>query len=379
VALLVAFGQPALTQDSTLIAEGDYAAKGASADKILAHWKLWHLSGGEYEAVESSAKNVATTQTFRFDAQFMPIGYSLKLGPLPKAVTDRNPNAATFYHPLSVSCAYKPQELRCESDYNGRLSVASLPTKAPYVFVPGEFYSLDFTWFLTGVVQLIERNDSQDSVVNVYVMTDSETNHNGIGLKADQPIRLIFTGEESALVMGKTQEVRKYEELGPSEVSVLRVTSQGLVALMSGKSTPTVGFGMSNYKEHVPWESPFHPVRHAVSSPEAPASSSQVAKGPGSAGRIKVSSGVMAGLLLRRVQPIYPESARQSQIQGAVVLSAVIGKDGHIIELNPVSGPAELTAAAITAVQQWEYRPYIFSGQPTEVETQIQVNFSLAR
>lgn len=263
VALQVALIQTALTQDRTLIAEGDYAAKRTDGDKVLAHWKLWQLSTGGYEAVESGAKYVTITQTFRFDARFMPVGYSFQLGPLPKAVTDQYPKAPTLY-PMGVSCEYQPHELRCESDSNGHHSVASIPAETPYVFIPGELYSLDFTWFLTGVVHLVERNDSGDGVVNVYAMTDSDTNHNEIALKADAPIHLVFTGEENAFVMGKIQEVRKYEGWGGSELSVLRVTAQGLVALISGKSSPTVGFAMSNYTEQVPWESPFHPVRHAA-------------------------------------------------------------------------------------------------------------------
>jgi TonB family protein len=99
---------------------------------------------------------------------------------------------------------------------------------------------------------------------------------------------------------------------------------------------------------------------------------------PNSIGPVRVSNGVMAGLILHKIPPVYPELARQSRIEGTVILSAVIGEDGHISKLEPVSGPVELIPAAITAVQQWEYRPYISSGRPVEVETQIQVNFALS-
>lgn len=255
VTLLPVLSRPAVTQDGTLIAEGDYAAKKRDGDKVLAHWKFWRLSTGEYEAIEASG---ALTQTFRFDAQFMPVGYSFRLDPHPRALT--NPRVPTI-SPMGVSCEYKPRELRCESDYKGQHSAASTPAEAPYVFIPGELYTLDFTWFLTGVVHLVERNDSGDGVVNVYTMTDSETNHSAIALKADEPIHLAFTGQESEFIMGKTQEVRKYEGWGLPEFSVLRVTAEGLVALIGGKSAPTVGFAMSNYTELVSWESPFHPVR----------------------------------------------------------------------------------------------------------------------
>jgi TonB family protein len=365
-------------QDRTLIAEGDYAAQRKEGEKILAHWKLWHLRNGEYEAVESTTRNALITQTFRFDARFMPIGFALKFDRLPKVELDRHPEVAANFHPMSVSCDYKPDQLSCATEYDGRNSVSSVVAKAPYVFIPGEFYALDFTWFLTGVVHLIERNEASENVVNVYVMADSETKHDEIDLKPDVPIRLTFTGTEKAAVMGKTQEVRKYEGWEPAELSVLSVTSQGLVALMSGKSTPTIGFGISNYIEHEPWVAPFHPVLHPSAVPEPTTNSTPVASTPGPPKRVKVSSGVMAGMVLKKVQPAYPESAKQKGIQGPVLLSAVIGTDGHILQLKPIYGREELVPAAISAVQQWEYRPYILSGQSAEVETEIQVQFTLS-
>lgn len=94
--------------------------------------------------------------------------------------------------------------------------------------------------------------------------------------------------------------------------------------------------------------------------------------------RVRVSSGVAAGSLLRKVQPIYPLEARQYSIQGTVLLKGIVGKDGSIIELHPISGPRELQDAAIGAVKQWLYRPFLLEGRPVEVETQIQVNFTLA-
>jgi protein TonB len=78
------------------------------------------------------------------------------------------------------------------------------------------------------------------------------------------------------------------------------------------------------------------------------------------------------------VQPVYPSLARNARIQGTVVLSAVISKAGTIENLRVVSGHPLLVTAAIEAVSQWRYRPYILNREPIEVETQIMVNFSLA-
>jgi len=94
--------------------------------------------------------------------------------------------------------------------------------------------------------------------------------------------------------------------------------------------------------------------------------------------RVRVSSGVVSGLLLRKVQPTYPPLARAARIQGVVILQAQISKDGNIENLQLISGHPMLAPAAIEAVKQWKYKPYLLNGEPVEVETQVQVNFSLA-
>jgi TonB family protein len=90
----------------------------------------------------------------------------------------------------------------------------------------------------------------------------------------------------------------------------------------------------------------------------------------------RVSGGVMAGQLVSRVDPVYPPDAKSARISGAVVLDAVIGKEGTIENLRVVSGPEELQKSAIDAVRQWVYKPYLLNGEPTEVETTITVNYS---
>ena len=90
------------------------------------------------------------------------------------------------------------------------------------------------------------------------------------------------------------------------------------------------------------------------------------------------TSSMLEGSLIRRVQPAYPPIARTAHVQGAVVLAALIGKDGTIANLHLLSGHPMLSQAAIAAVSQWRYRPYILNGEAIEVETQITVNFILA-
>jgi protein TonB len=94
--------------------------------------------------------------------------------------------------------------------------------------------------------------------------------------------------------------------------------------------------------------------------------------------RVRVSQGVSAGLLVRKVNPNYPPLARQARIQGQVLLQAEISKDGSIQNLRLISGHPMLAPAAIEAVKQWKYKPYLLNGEPVEVETQVQVNFTLS-
>ena len=93
--------------------------------------------------------------------------------------------------------------------------------------------------------------------------------------------------------------------------------------------------------------------------------------------RVRISQGVTSGLLLRKLDPVYPTIAREARIQGNVVLKAIIDKEGSIQDLQLVTGHPMLVPAAIQAVKQWRYRPYLLNGQPVEVETTITVIFTL--
>jgi periplasmic protein TonB len=93
--------------------------------------------------------------------------------------------------------------------------------------------------------------------------------------------------------------------------------------------------------------------------------------------RVRVSQGVSKGLLIYRTEPTYPPLARQARIQGVVVLTAVVDKDGNIQNLQVESGHPMLAPAAIEAVKHWRYKPFLLSGQPVEVETTVTVTFQL--
>jgi protein TonB len=93
--------------------------------------------------------------------------------------------------------------------------------------------------------------------------------------------------------------------------------------------------------------------------------------------RIRVSQGVTRGMVINKTEPKYPKIALAAHVAGVVLLKAVISKDGEVKELQVVSGHPLLAPAALDAVKQWRYRPYLLSGEPVEVETNITVTFQI--
>ena len=93
--------------------------------------------------------------------------------------------------------------------------------------------------------------------------------------------------------------------------------------------------------------------------------------------RIRQGGQVQAAMIINRVQPSYPPLARQTRIAGTVRLHAIIGKDGSVQQLEVISGHPLLVQSALDAVRQWRYRPTLLNNEPVEVDTTIDVIFSL--
>ena len=158
--------------------------------------------------------------------------------------------------------------------------------------------------------------------------------------------------------------------IAPREVSgkIAKIEETSAPPQMSFNNTEVVG-GMGNGSGDGVWRALGDSMARPAPLP-VPALAPSV--------RVFRSSDLLAGSLVRRVQPLYPSLARSARIQGTVVLSAVISKAGTMENLRVVSGHPTLVAAAIEAVSQWRYRPYILNHEPIEVETQITVSFLLA-
>jgi TonB family protein len=94
---------------------------------------------------------------------------------------------------------------------------------------------------------------------------------------------------------------------------------------------------------------------------------------------VRVASGVVPGLRLTNVAPVYPAKSKANHTTGSVILRARIGRDGRIHSLKIISTPdADLAIASLAAVRQWTYKPYLVNGEPSEVDTQITVNFNIS-
>jgi protein TonB len=98
-----------------------------------------------------------------------------------------------------------------------------------------------------------------------------------------------------------------------------------------------------------------------------------------SPGVMRISQGVSQGLVVRKVSPVYSQTALQLHKEGAVELMATISKDGAVTGVRVLSGDLMLANSAVEAVKQWKYRPYLLNGEPVEIQTQITVNFKMPR
>ena len=100
---------------------------------------------------------------------------------------------------------------------------------------------------------------------------------------------------------------------------------------------------------------------------------------PKSTGPVPISAGVMQGLVLHKVQPVYPVDAKKAGVQGRVELEAVISKEGEIEHSTSSPDPVSCSQASLDAVRQWTYKPYILKGEPVDVQTTINVIYTLAK
>jgi TonB family protein len=240
-------------------------------------------------------------------------------------------------------------------------------------------------------VLVSQRLSGQKAAVSVHppaaaaaVSTGAESHTAGAAESAASVATPVTPGTQSA---GSGSGAPKSGSTHSGTVS----TSSGAGASHASASPPSSLLVFENGKE----------VFRMKPTPEAAPEQSKEATGSGAANRTDVTSAragevkdasavelagvlelpaeVAEGSLLYRVEPDYPEAARQQQIQGGVAMDVRIGKDGSVQGVTVVSGPPLLAQAATAAVKQWRFKPRVVSGRPAEIETRIILNFRLPR
>ena len=154
------------------------------------------------------------------------------------------------------------------------------------------------------------------------------------------------------------------------------------VEVVAGDEHRTIQASSNSVRVDLQPRTPFSPSATAPSSgfffrPGPSTGSSDSAGIADATARVHLSPGA-AEIISRPVQPNYPLLAKEMKVQGAVVLEALIGRDGNIQDLHVLSGPTILSTAAREAVKQWRFRPYLQSGQAVETEARITVNFTIS-
>jgi len=164
---------------------------------------------------------------------------------------------------------------------------------------------------------------------------------------------------------------------GPSITATQRTVLPPLeVEVVAGGEHRTVQAHNNSVKVDMQSESA-PPAKDAVVAAAQTAQQSAPAVAPDVSATVRLSPET-AQVLSRPVEPSYPLLAKQMKVQGAVVLEALIGKEGSIENLRVLSGPAILSSAAMEAVKQWRFKPYFQNGRPVETQARITVNFTIS-
>lgn len=163
----------------------------------------------------------------------------------------------------------------------------------------------------------------------------------------------------------------------PKPASTYTPSSAGISApvhkTQEAPSSPvgTTSGTLGGISDGVPSEVPVSTINVPLPAAKAPE--------PTPVKRMRIAARVAEANLIHDVAPQYPPEAGRARVEGTVVLMAAIGKDGSVEDVRVESGLPILAQAAVDAVKQWRYRPYLLNGEPVEVDSRITINFTLSR
>lgn len=198
----------------------------------------------------------------------------------------------------------------------------------------------------------IEPLPKRETFTLLYLQPPPAAGANVGKLEAPTPVPS-FTAPRTASLT----PVRKMEEAAPTPAGI----SGGVIGGVPGGSIGAIPAGVFTGITAAP------SVPVAAKTPE-----------PAPAKRMRIAARVAEANLVHDVPPQYPSEAGRARIEGTVVLMALIGADGTVKDVRVESGLPILAQAAIDAVKQWRYKPYLIDGQPVEVDSRITINFTLS-
>ena len=197
----------------------------------------------------------------------------------------------------------------------------------------------------------------------------------GLGLPSDPSVEKVLSGGANTHIVFHAGKLMA-PKIIPKEVATIKEEelpppTSGVAGVVGGVPGGVAGGAMGGVLQGIiggvpPMAPPPPPPPKPVETAAAPT-------------RIKIGGAVQQARLVRQPHPIYPPLAKQARISGVVRLSAIISKDGTIQKLEVISGHPLLVPAALEAVKQWVYQPPLLNGEPVEVITQIDVNFTLSQ
>jgi len=170
---------------------------------------------------------------------------------------------------------------------------------------------------------------------------------------------------------------------GPADVGAIDLLRWGTLSCEKSDAECNIRLSSAREAVYAQLRSTVKPATATTDSNGAAISpaptSTPAASTPGqSPQHVQLAEGTSQGLLIYKVPPSYPPLARQARVQGMVVFHAIIGKDGSVQDLQVITGHPLLIQAAMDAIKQWRYKPYLLNGEPVIVQTTINVNFALS-
>jgi TonB family protein len=297
-------------------------------------------------AAPATAPTNPDTTAFRFDPatlQRISRELALDIGPIADVVVKRAASGCSSTADLCRKVAEEIESPQQRAKFLGRVSASDLsgPVMAKVVQMP--------------------KAARIESVVKAVVISEPSKPvpaPNTAGLKSSSWILIVTAA--SLLVAGAVVGRR-----------ILATGRSGSSATATDSRQPDGEVQLSAEKTRVPeTQAPAQNLDGTTSNPANPADTGLK--------RVDLSPDIAQGLLSSKVMPTYPNLARQAHVQGMVVLEVDISKEGAIESLRTVSGHPMLIPAAIDAVKQWRYKPYLINGSPVPVQTQVTVNFNLS-